>query len=90
MGGAKRQLEEYEEFLVNRPPVHMNTDTLAYILTLALEATQLELEKVRKELEELRERRRVVETFRGQVDDIIDQSFDRIYRIVAEVAAERL
>ena len=84
MGGAKRQLEEYEEFLVNRPPVHMNTDTLAYILTLALEATQLELKKVRKELEELRERRRVVETFRGGVDDIIDQSYDRIYRIIAE------
>ena len=84
MGGAKRQLEEYEEFLVNRPPVHMNTDTLAYILTLALEATQLELEKVRKELEALRERRRVIETFRGEVDDIIDQSYARIYRIVAE------
>ena len=61
-----------------------NTDTLAYILTLALEATQLELEKVRKELEALRERRRVVETFRGEVDDIIDQSYARIYRIVAE------
>ena len=84
MGGTKRQREEYEEFLVNRPPVHMNTDTLAYILTLALEATQLELEKVRKELEALRERRRVVETFRGEVDDIIDQSYARIYRIVAE------
>ena len=82
MGGAKRQLEEYEEFLVNRPP--MNTDTLAYILTMALEATQLELEKVRKELEALRERRRVIETFRGEVDDIIDQSYARIYRIVAE------
>ena len=84
MGGAKRQLEAYEEFLVNRPPVHIDTDTLAYILTLALEATQLELEKVRKELEELRERRRVVETFRGEVDDVIDQSYARIYRIVAE------
>ena len=84
MGGAKRQLEEYEEFLVNRPPVHRNTDTLAYILTLALEATQLELEKVRKELEALRERRRVIDTFRGEVDDIIDQSYARIYRIVAE------
>ena len=84
MGGTKRQLEEYEEFLVNRPPVHMNTDTLAYILTLALAATQLELEKVRKELEALRERRRVIETFRGEVDDIIDQSYARIYRIVAE------
>ena len=61
----------------------MNTDTLAYILTLALEATQLELKKVRKELEELRERRRVV-PLRGEVDDIIDQSYARIYRIVAE------
>ena len=80
MGGTKRQRQEYEEFAENE----MNTDTLAYILTLALEATQLELEKVRKELEELRERRRVVETFRGEVDDIIDQSYARIYRIVAE------
>ena len=80
MGGTKRQREEYENFLTNE----MNTDTLAYILTLALEATQLELKKVRKELEELRERRRVVETFRGEVDDIIDQSYARIYRIVAE------
>ena len=80
MGGTKRQREEYEKFLTNE----MNTDTLAYILTLALEATQLELEKVRKELEELRERRRVIETFRGEVDDIIDQSYARIYRIVAE------
>ena len=79
MGGAKRQLE-YEEFLTKE----MNTDTLANILTMALEATQLELEKVRKELEALRERRRVVETFRGEVDDIIDQSYARIYRIVAE------
>ena len=78
MEGTKRQ--EYEEFPANE----MNTDTLAYILTLALEATQLELEKVRKELEILRERRRVVETFRGEVDDIIDQSYARIYRIVAE------
>ena len=66
----------------------MNTDTLAYILTLALEATQLELKKVRKELEELREQRRMVETL--GMEGIIDQSFDRIYRIVAEVAAERL
>ena len=75
--GTKRQ--EYEEFVANE----MNTDTLAYILTLALEATQLELKKARKELEELRERRRVV-PLRGEVDDIIDQSYARIYRIVAE------
>ena len=45
MGGAKRQLEEYEEFLVNRPPVRMNADTQANILTMALEATRLDLEK---------------------------------------------
>ena len=77
--GTKRQRQEYEEFVANE----MNTDTLAYILTLALEATQLELKKVRKELEELRERRRVV-PLRGEVDDIIDQSYARIYRIVAE------
>ena len=32
----------------------MNTDTLAYILTLALEATQLELEKTRMQLEDLK------------------------------------
>ena len=80
MGGTKRQREEYDNFQANE----MNTDTLAYILTMALEATQLELEKVRKELEALRERRRVVETFRGEVDDIIDQSYARIYRIVTE------
>ena len=80
MGGTKRQREEYEQFVMNE----MNTDILANILTMALQATQLELEKVRKELEALRERRRVVETFRGEVDDIIDQSYARIYRIVAE------
>ena len=79
MGGTKRQRQEYEKCVANE----MNTDTLAYILTLALEATQLELKKVRKELEELRERRRVV-PLRGEVDDIIDQSYARIYRIVAE------
>ena len=45
MGGSKRQREEYEEFLINRPPVHMNADTQANILTMALEATRLDLEK---------------------------------------------
>ena len=88
MGGAKRQREEYEEFLVDRPPVHMNTDTLAYILTMALEATQLELEKVRKELEELRSRqeRRRISTGTGTFTDLnerIARSQERIYRIVA-------
>ena len=81
MGGTKRQ--ECEEFVANE----MNTDTLAYILTLALEATQLELEKVRKELEELKKQRRMVETL--GVEGIIDQSFDRIYRIVAETIDRR-
>ena len=84
MGGTKRQRQEYEEFVANE----MNTDTLAYILILALEATQLELEKVRKELEELKERRRTVETL--GVEGIIDQSFDRIYRIVAETIDRRI
>ena len=85
MGGTKRQRQECEEFVANE----MNTDTLAYILTLALEATQLELEKVRKELEILKERRRTVETL-GDVEGIIDQSFDRIYRIVAETIDRRI
>ena len=83
MGGAKRQLEEYEEFLVNRPPVRMNADTQANILTMALEATRLDLEKARMQLEDLRERRRTVETL-GDVEGIIDQSFYRLYRIVDE------
>ena len=78
MGGTKRQ--EYEEFVANE----MNTDTLAYILTLALEATQLELTRTRKELEELKKRERSF-TFEEklQIDDMIDQSFERIYRIVS-------
>ena len=80
MGGAKRQLEEYEEFLVNRP--HMNTDTLAYILTLALEATQLELEKTRMQLEDLKAhqvRQRNIFT----ADAEIARSRERIFRLVA-------
>ena len=78
MGGTKRQ--KYEEFVANE----MNTDTLAYILTLALEATQLELMRTRKELEELKKRERSC-TFEEklQIDDMIDQSFERIYRIVS-------
>ena len=82
MGGAKRQLQEYEEFQANRPL--MNTDTLAYILSMALEATQLELEKVRKELEELKKRERsfTIEE-KLQINEMIDQSFERIYRIVS-------
>ena len=43
MGGAKRQLEEYEEFLVaNNMP--LDADTKVNIVTMALEATRLELE----------------------------------------------
>ena len=50
MGGTKRQREEYEEFLVNRP--HMNADTQANILLMALEATRLDFEKSRMKLED--------------------------------------
>ena len=80
MGGTKRQREEYDKFLANE----MNTDTLAYILTLALEATQLELMRTRKELEELKKRERsfTIEE-KLQINDMIDQSFERIYRIVS-------
>ena len=52
MGGTKRQLEEYEEFLINRPPVRMNADTQANILAMAVEATRLELERTRMQLED--------------------------------------
>ena len=61
MGG--RQLEEYEEFLINRPPVHMNTDTMANILAMALEAARLDLEKTRMQLEDwekMRNRQRAI------------------------------
>ena len=52
MGGAKRQLEEYEEFLVNRPPVRMNADTQANILAMTVEATRLDVERARMQLED--------------------------------------
>ena len=52
MGGTKRQREEYEEFLINRPPVHMNADTQANILAMTVEATQLEVERARMQLED--------------------------------------
>ena len=82
MGGTKRQRQEYEEFVANE----MNTDTLAYILTMALEATQLELTRARKELEELKKRERersftIEEKLR--INEMIDHSFGRIYRIVS-------
>ena len=59
MGGAKRQLEEYEEFLVNR----MNADTEAHILLKALEAIRLDFEKSRMKLEDweaMRNRQRAI------------------------------
>ena len=49
---ANRQLEEYEDFLINRPPVRMNADTQANILAMAVEATRLELERARMQLED--------------------------------------
>ena len=52
MGGTKRQIEDKEEFLINRPPVHMNSDTPANILAMAVEATTLELERTRMQLED--------------------------------------
>ena len=63
MGGTKRQREEYEEFLVNRPPVHMSADTQANILLMALEATRLDFEKSRMKLEDweaMRNRQRAI------------------------------
>ena len=61
MGGTKRQLEEYQEFLINRP--HMNADTEAHILLMALEATRLDFEKSRMKLEDweaMRNRQRAI------------------------------
>ena len=81
MGGTKRQREEYEEFLVNRPPVHMNADTQANILLMALEATRLDFERSRMKLEDweaLRNRQRSI--FAINAD--IERSRERIYRIV--------
>ena len=84
MGGTKRQ--ECEEFVANE----MNTDTLAYILTMALEATRLELERTHMELEDMeledlrsrqeQERRRI---FTGTADAEIARSRERIFRLVA-------
>ena len=81
MGGAKRQLEEYEEFLVNRPPVRMNADTQANILTMALEATRLDLEKARMQLEDVQAKKiRQRSLFAINVD--IERSRERINRIL--------
>ena len=81
MGGTKRQLEEYEEFLVNRPPVRMNADTQANILTMALEATRLDLEKTRMQLEDLQAKKtRQRSLFAISAD--IERSKERINRIL--------
>ena len=77
MGGTKRQREEYEQFLTNE----MNTDTLAYILTLALEATQLELKKVRKELEDL-QAKKIRQRSLFAINADIERSRERINRIL--------
>ena len=82
MGGSKRQREEYEEFLVNRPPVRMNADTQANILTMALEATRLDLEKTRMQLEDLKARQaRQRSMFTADAE--IARSRERIFRLVA-------
>ena len=81
MGGTKRQLEEYEEFLVNRPPVRMNADTQANILTMALEATRLDLEKARMQLEDVQAKKiRQRSLFAISAD--IERSKERINRIL--------
>ena len=53
MGGAKRQLEGKDEILINRPPVHMNADTPANILAMTVEATRLDVERARMQLEDI-------------------------------------
>ena len=79
MGGAKRQLEEYEEFLVNRP--HMNADTQANILTMALEATRLDLEKTRMQLEDL-QAKKIRQRSLFAINADIERSRERINRIL--------
>ena len=79
MGGAKRQLEEYEEFLVNRP--HMNADTQANILTMALEATRLDLEKTRMQLEDL-QAKKIRQRSLFAINADMERSRERINRIL--------
>ena len=79
MGGAKRQLEEYEEFLVNRQ--HMNADTQANILTMALEATRLDLEKARMQLEDV-QAKKIRQRSLFAINADIERSRERINRIL--------
>ena len=81
MGGAKRQLEEYEEFLVNRPPVRMNADTQANILTMALEATRLDLEKARMQLEDV-QAKKIRQRSLFAINADIERDRERINRIL--------
>ncbi len=82
MGGTKRQREEYEEFLINRPPVHLDADAKANILAMALEATRLELERTRMQLEDFKARQVRQRTI-FTADAEIARSRERVYRIVA-------
>ena len=79
MGGKKRQREE--EFLVNRPPVRMNADTQAYFLTMALEATRLDLEKTRMQLEDL-QAKKIRQRSLFAINADIERSRERINRIL--------
>ena len=81
MGGAKRQLEEYEEFLVNRPPVRMNADTQANILTMTLEATRLDLEKARMQLEDV-QAKKIRQRSLFEINADIERDRERINRIL--------
>ena len=59
----------------------MNTDTLAYILSMALEATQLDLERSRMRLEDweaMRNRQRTIFAINAHML----RSRERFYRIV--------
>ena len=79
MGGTKRHRQEME--------MEMNTDTLANILTMALEATALELKKKEIEIEALRkelEDRNDSIFMRTEVDEILDRSYARLYKLVVE------
>ena len=79
MGGTKRHRQEME--------MEMNTDTLANILTMALEAKQLELKKKEKEIQALRkelEERNQSIFMRTEVDEILDRSYARLYKLVVE------
>ena len=83
MGGTKRHRQEMEMEM----KTEMNTDTLANILTMALEAKQLELKKKEKGIQALRkelEERNQSIFMRTEVDEILDRSYARLYKLVVE------